>query len=142
MPIHDNLQVTAFHEEITSVATSAVQEGVLEEMMEKVSAMWAKTEFEVSFNEAGRLKGSIYGRSIALFSLTASPKGCQVNCSTGGHQRVVAHNTSSFDSIAFRRKNPPSKRRLWRLVQDQAFHGELVDVLDGCHFYVPPFLSL
>lgn len=42
------MQVTAFHEEITSVATSAVQEGVLEEMMEKVSAMWAKTEFEVS----------------------------------------------------------------------------------------------
>ncbi|CAM9417677.1 unnamed protein product, partial [Ectocarpus sp. 12 AP-2014] len=40
-------KVTAFHEEITSVATSAVQEGVLEEMMEKVSAMWAKTEFEV-----------------------------------------------------------------------------------------------
>lgn len=29
------------------MATSAVQEGVLEEMMDKVSAMWAKTEFEV-----------------------------------------------------------------------------------------------
>lgn len=41
-------KVTTFHEEITSVATSAVQEGVLEEMMGKVSAMWAKTEFEVS----------------------------------------------------------------------------------------------
>lgn len=40
-------KVTAFHEEITGVATSAVQEGVLEEMMEKVSAMWLKTEFEV-----------------------------------------------------------------------------------------------
>lgn len=40
-------KVTTFHEEITSVATSAVQEGVLEEMMEKVSAMWSKTEFEV-----------------------------------------------------------------------------------------------
>lgn len=41
-------KVTTFHEEITSVATSAVQEGVLEEMMEKVSAMWSKTEFEVN----------------------------------------------------------------------------------------------
>lgn len=48
MPFYPRTQVTAFHEEITSVATSAVQEGVLEEMMEKVSAMWAKTEFEVS----------------------------------------------------------------------------------------------
>lgn len=43
------IKVTTFHEEITSVATSAVQEGVLEEMMGKVSAMWAKTEFEVSY---------------------------------------------------------------------------------------------
>lgn len=29
------------------MATSAVQEGVLEEMMDKVSALWQKTEFEV-----------------------------------------------------------------------------------------------
>lgn len=35
------------------MATSAVQEGVLEEMMEKVSAMWAKTEFEVSVSYVG-----------------------------------------------------------------------------------------
>lgn len=41
------------------MATSAVQEGVLEEMMEKVSAMWAKTEFEVRTYDAGRLKDTI-----------------------------------------------------------------------------------
>ncbi|CAM9277540.1 unnamed protein product [Ascophyllum nodosum] len=40
-------KVTDFHEEITGVATSAVQEAVLEEMMEKVAAMWRRTEFEV-----------------------------------------------------------------------------------------------
>ena len=40
-------KVTDFHEEITGVATSAAQEGVLEEMMEKMAAMWEKTEFEV-----------------------------------------------------------------------------------------------
>lgn len=35
------------------MATSAVQEGVLEEMMGKVSTMWAKTEFEVGFHYYG-----------------------------------------------------------------------------------------
>lgn len=40
-------KVTTFHEEITGVATSAVQEGVLEEMMEKVATIWRNMEFEV-----------------------------------------------------------------------------------------------
>ena len=44
-------KVTDFHEEITGVATSAVQEAVLEEMMEKVAAMWRRTEFEVRREE-------------------------------------------------------------------------------------------
>lgn len=50
-------QVTNFHEEITGVATSAVQEGVLEEMMEKVASMWRKTEFEVTGGEICRRVG-------------------------------------------------------------------------------------
>lgn len=40
-------KVTDYHEEITGVATSAVQEGVLESMMSKVASMWQQTEFEV-----------------------------------------------------------------------------------------------
>ncbi|CAM9594527.1 unnamed protein product [Heterosigma akashiwo] len=40
-------QVTNFHEEITHTATSAVQEAVLEEMLAKITNLWASLEFEV-----------------------------------------------------------------------------------------------
>lgn len=60
--------MTTFHEEITSVATSAVQEGVLEEMMGKVSTMWAKTEFEVGCVRFGPEHGCLKKRiSLGAF---------------------------------------------------------------------------
>lgn len=59
-------KVTQFHEEITGVATSAVQEGVLEEMMEKVSAMWEKTEFEVG--DGGMNYWSVQSYQQVVFS--------------------------------------------------------------------------
>jgi dynein heavy chain, axonemal len=40
-------KVTDYHEDITGVATAAVQEAVLEEMMAKVAATWDKCELEV-----------------------------------------------------------------------------------------------
>ena len=41
------LGVTAYQEQITAIATAAQQEAILEEMIERVTSMWAQTDFEV-----------------------------------------------------------------------------------------------
>ena len=42
-----SLGVTAFQEQITSIATAAQQEAILEEMLGRVIALWAQTDLEV-----------------------------------------------------------------------------------------------